>query len=412
MVVWFFILIFDALYKQGQKTHATRPLAVALFAISMLAVFGDACFSFPKEQPAPTAYMFCICGLIVAYQQATTRTIRPILSRLLLIGLFALSSLATVLVWHQIRFDMHYLNALIAEKDNDWNAVMDEVEKGLSYGSFRSHMWIIKGRAKERQGQYNEAEAAYLQALSRAPYSWHAHNGLGIIYKRQEKFDLSLEHYNKALSYFPGENNYSAIQIRTNLGALYASMGKTQLAEQEYRAILQIDPRDPGANNNMGNLFKAHGQLDSAEVAYLVALRSDSTLIQAHFNLSDLYIKKGRLTDALSHAQKAAKLQPDNARIHWNLGRIQEANRQLKEALKAYQQAIDTDPSFAQPYFNIGNLLFDTKQYAEAQHAYHNFVAKWTGDASYVEFANNRILLCQDYYRRQEAWRTKKAETP
>jgi len=261
-------------------------------------------------------------------------------------------------------------------------------------------MWIIAGRAAENKQLYDRAENAYARALTLSPYSWHAHNGLGIVFKRQNNYAQALAHYLEALRYFPGKNNPNSVGIRTNLGALYKSMGKLQEAEMEYRQILATSPEHAGANNNMGNFYKSIGQADSALIAYQKALQADSTLVQAHFNIADLYLKMKRPEEALHHAQMAAQLHPNQAHTLWGLGLALEANNRPIDALPVYQQALEIDPQHHQARFSLANLYFSLSQYGDAKHNYQVFVDHWQGDPKFTQFAKERIVASENYYRR------------
>ena len=299
LYISFFAIVFITLYHQSFMS--SHIIQTSLFAIAILAILGHSLFSFPKEHPQSAMLLYALCGIVMGWQ--TIHKPRHHKWGASLAIVFALHALgASALCYRHILFDHEYANALIAEDHNDWQAVEMAVQKGLSYGEFRSHMWIIAGRAAENRQQYDRAEKAYATALILSPYSWHAHNGLGIVFKRQNHFDQALAHYLEALRYFPGENNPNSVGIRTNLGALYKSMGKLPEAEIEYRQILATNPQHAGANNNMGNFYKAIGQTDSALVAYQKALQADSTLVQAHFNLADLYLKIKHPEKALHHA--------------------------------------------------------------------------------------------------------------
>lgn len=396
MAFLFFICI--TLYRQSFTS--SQVLQSSLFAIAILAILGHSFFSFPKEQPQSALLLFLLCGIVARWQPQVTLSRRWISALAVLFTLQALG--ATILCYRHIRFDHHYLNALIAEDHNNWQAVDTETKAGLSYGTFRPHMYIIAGRSAEQLHQPDTATQAYNRALTLSPYNWYAHNGLGIIAKRQNKYDQALAHYLEALRYFPGENNPNSIGIRNNLGALYKSMGKLQEAETEYRLILKNYPNHAGANNNMGNFYKSMGKIDSARAAYQIALKTDSTLVQAHFNIANLYLQMQRPEKALYHAETAANLQPNQAHILWGLGMAFEANKHPYDALRAYQTALEKDPEHHQTRFNLANLYFDLGQYADAKHAYHIFIDRWQGDTKFTDFAKNRMVASEDFIRRMQ----------
>jgi Flp pilus assembly protein TadD len=43
-------------------------------------------------------------------------------------------------------------------------------------------------------------------------------------------------------------------------GVLYENTGRFELAQADYRAVLQADPKDPSGWNNLGNVSAAMGK--------------------------------------------------------------------------------------------------------------------------------------------------------
>ena len=396
--IWLLVAAFRSLFILARRPEGFWRIAAPLFAVSLLATLGHAAFSFPREQPQAAMFPYLLLGLIAGATPThrATRSPRPF-GPLLLGLLLAIALGATELSRRQIGFDRHYLQALWAEDRSDWSAILSEVEKALSYGLFRPHILVIQSRAEEKQRRYPDAETTYHRALDYAPFSWHAHNGLGIIYKRQGQFEKSLAHYREALTIFP-----SSTQVRNNLGALYKSMGDTARAEQEYRAVLRAYPNDPGANNNLGNIYKARGDLDSAMVAYRKALKSDPNLAQAHHNLADLYRRKRRLQEAVTHYRTAARLAPDEPKTYWGLGNALETWGDVPGAEAAYRKAIALRHRFAEVYFDLGNFLFGHHRYQHARDAYRAFLNLWKGEPRFTRFASNRLAECEKRLKKQK----------
>lgn len=377
--------------------HLPQPRLILPFSAVLLAPLGHALFSFPKEHPQVGVVFFLIAGLAIGMQTRNMRTVKNPARYAL--PLLALAAGATFLCIRHIQFDRHYLRALLAESADDWATVRQEAQLGLDKGAFRAHLLVINARAQDRASRYAEAEASYWRALAQEPNNWQAHNGLGIVLKRQERFEEAEQHHLEALRYFPGTNNADALHIYTNLGALYNSMGKPDRAETIYRELLAIHPEHPGANNNLGNIYLQKGMTDSARAAYHRAISGDSTLVHAHINLSAIHLNADRLDEALYYATQAARYQPQNPRITHHLGRVLEAQKNIYEAENAYRLAIQQAPDFAQAHFNLANVLFNLRRYGEAMYYYENFVHTWRGDPKFAEFATERIAECRRMQR-------------
>jgi tetratricopeptide (TPR) repeat protein len=294
----------------------------------------------------------------------------------------------------------------MAEDESDWETVTSEVNLARHSGVFRPHLLVVKGRAEEKNQDYASAESSYRQVLDLSPHNWHALNGLGVVLKRQGRFDEAKEHYQAALAIFPG-----ASVVWNNLGALYKSMGDSgrgnsgltdesrkfyQMAETEYRKVLGHVPRDAGANNNLGNLYKARMQPDSAAAYYELALESNPELAQAHNNLADLYRQKRQYQKAISHYKTAADLIHTEPRIFWGLAQSLEAAGDVTGALEAYKTTISLKEDFAQVHFSMGNLLYDLGRFEQALQHFRRFIELWSGDRKFVDYAKRQIKAYED----------------
>lgn len=388
--IWLLISTFRSLLILSRHPKRFWRITAPFFAISLLGILGHAAFSFPKEQPQVTMFTYLLLGIIAKATSPNQYTRPSGTSAFSMLGLlFVILLSATELSRRQIGFDKHYLKTLWAEDRLDWSTAYIEADAAIKYGTFRPHILVIQGRVKQNQRSYKDAEMNYHQALNYEPFSWNAHNGLGIIYKHQKKTRKAFFHFQSALDIFP-----SSTQIRINLGTLYKSLGDTSRAELEYRKVLLNFPNNPSANNSMGNIYKAKGDLDSALVSYQKAIANKPNFYQAHYNLADLYRKSNLLKNAIGHYKTAARLSPDEPEIFWLLGKTFETQGNFKEAKSAYQKSVALHPHFANVYFDFANLLFSFNHYLEARNMYHVFLNLWEGESKFNKFSEDRIIEC------------------
>ncbi len=85
------------------------------------------------------------------------------------------------------------------------------------------------------------------------------HYNRGVGYIQQEKYDLALAEFTKAINIDP-----RFAEAYLNRGLLYAVQGKPDLALSDYNQALNINPRDAIAYRNRGNLYKEQGKPDLA----------------------------------------------------------------------------------------------------------------------------------------------------
>jgi Flp pilus assembly protein TadD len=124
---------------------------------------------------------------------------------------------------------------------------------------------------------------------------------------------------------------------RLNLGNLYAEAGDPALAEQQYRAALELDPAFEPAFGNLADLrFRQGDDVAAGEILAqgLNALPDSATLRHA---LGLYQIRAGERTAALASLARAVELAPGNPRFNYvyaialdSAGRRDEAIEQLE----------------------------------------------------------------------------------
>ncbi len=140
-----------------------------------------------------------------------------------------------------------------------------------------------------------------------------------------------------------------------NLGVLYFNLAQAHygspgapdprhldLAEQEYRAALRIDPKFIPARINLAMFYDTLGRKDDAEKLFREIIELEPELAEAHYSLGLLLAEdERRMDEAAAALGRAAALASDNPRIHYNyglalqkLGRPAEAEEALKTALR------------------------------------------------------------------------------
>ncbi len=91
-----------------------------------------------------------------------------------------------------------------------------------------------------------------------------------------------------------------------DLGVVYESTGRLDLAAKEYRKALKLDSKFSRARVNLGNIEAARGKWPKAESHYRRALRDSTTDYDAMNNLAVALLRQGRkLNEALSLAERA-----------------------------------------------------------------------------------------------------------
>lgn len=151
----------------------------------------------------------------------------------------------------------------------------------------------ITRRAMERDGEFSRSGMAHLN--------------LGFLYAVQGDFEQAEAEYREAIRIIP--QNIPAI---LNLGHLYSRQKLYGKAGEEYRKALDLDPLHPEARNNLGSIYRKTKEYGKAEEELLEALRLKPVLWEAHYNLLLLYLETGQPERALRRLQESQEILRDH----------------------------------------------------------------------------------------------------
>ena len=148
---------------------------------------------------------------------------------------------------------------------------------------------------------------------AQAPVRFELHYHLANAYNRQQKWELALKHYQKAIN--------EPILLPLKLGALI----------------------------NLGGLLQRLGDLSKAQKIYETVISIDPTLAIGYYSLGMVLKSSNRLPEAIKAYQKAIALNPHYAETYQNLGVAYFKANLLQESLESFKQAISLYESKSSP---------------------------------------------------------------
>ncbi|MCA2803989.1 MAG: serine protease, partial [Microcystis sp. M114S2] len=138
--------------------------------------------------------------------------------------------------------------------------------------------WSVLSELK----RYDEGLAAITQAIELAPRAaWYVNRG--ILYRRQQKYELALDDYNQAIELNPNHAN-----AYNNRGNLYQDLQKYELALDDFNKAIEINP-------NFAILYYNRGGLYYDQKKYELALADWNKAIEINPNLAEAYVNRGVL---------------------------------------------------------------------------------------------------------------------
>ncbi len=153
--------------------------------------------------------------------------------------------------------------------------------------------------------------------------------------------------------------------ILNNVGLAYYVRGKTKLAEEKFRAAIQVLPNYSDAKNNLGRvLIDTHR--DSEAVRLLQEVQGDMTYEAPEKTLSNLgmaYFDLGQYQKAEEHLSHSLQIRRENCTTANYYGRTLLEMKRLEQSATALDQAIEfcRSSKFEEPiyfsamsYFSLG----------------------------------------------------------
>jgi tetratricopeptide (TPR) repeat protein len=164
------------------------------------------------------------------------------------------------------------------------------------------------------------------------------------------------------------------------------------------RVIVLNDPLSPGEHNELGSIYESQGKFDLAAQQYREALRKEPEFLASLLLLGDLSYRTGNYSEAEDSYQKAIKIQPENGDIYNNLcwvylGR----NAGMEKAEDLIRKALAVTPEHRAYYLDTwGMVLLRQGRIAESINALRESVELLPKD--------NAALLAEAYGHLAEAY--------
>ncbi len=178
--------------------------------------------------------------------------------------------------------------------------------------------WFDAGTAFAQKGEYDQAIAAYNNALKADPLYASAYFYRAQIWEEKGNIDKAIDDYSKVIELNPGLEN---------------------------------------AYNFRGNAWQMKGKLDKALADYTKAVELDPNHAQAYHNRGNAWGKKGNYDKAVADFTRALEITPDEAAIYDNRGTAWKKKGDYKRAIADYTKALDIDPKLVISYNNLAWLL-------------------------------------------------------
>jgi type IV pilus assembly protein PilF len=189
---------------------------------------------------------------------------------------------------------------------------------------------VTKG---ENDSVYNESPLA-----ARA----RAHTDLGAAYFQQNKMEVALDEFNRAVEIDP---KYG--QAYNGLGLVYAALNEDAKADASFKKAIQVQPDSSEAQNNYGSFLCARKRYDESIPHFLAAVKNPlySTPNLAYANAGICSARKNDTKNAEIYLTKALQIEPLTHSAAYQLADIQFKRKETALAKNTLQNALISNPS-------------------------------------------------------------------
>jgi tetratricopeptide (TPR) repeat protein len=189
--------------------------------------------------------------------------------------------------------------------------------------------------------------------------------------KQNELFKTTLLEFQQAMKY-----SADFAFGRYNLGNLYASLKKPELAIENYQAAILIDYQFYPAKVNLAMLYNQMGQNDKAEILLRQVVKAQPELYEIHYSLGLLLAEEKKYVEAARFLENAARGLPDRSRVHYNLGLLLDYLGRDLQAEYALQRAVQLEPDNLEYLNAIAQYYLRRKMYQQAKRIAEQIISR------------------------------------
>ncbi|MGD9387646.1 MAG: tetratricopeptide repeat protein, partial [Gammaproteobacteria bacterium] len=217
---------------------------------------------------------------------------------------------------------------------------------------------------------YEEADAAFREALSLDPDFAAAHAALAETWRRRANWGIvpwpeAREHVRegvaRALALDPDQPLAWTLDGELTLDNEddQSWMAVMDAAEPSFRRALELEPGQLEASEMLGNLLRARGNDEEALAILLAALERDPLSSRAHLSVGQHYRQLGQMEEAAARFQAAMELDPENPRPASALAQVRAEQGRIGEAIVLQAEKMPLDPLDHEGPIQVGRLYLE-----------------------------------------------------
>lgn len=154
------------------------------------------------------------------------------------------------------------------------------------------------------------------------------------------------------------------------LGEMARVAGQSALSVAAYRCVVALLPQNIHMLYNLATVLKEAGRCDEAVAVFRQATRIDPDFGHAYYGMGDAALRADRIEEAGAALRRSVMLDPARFETLGGLARLHECLEQSEKALTWFRRATVVHPGDAVAHFNVGIVLERMNRLEEAVEAY------------------------------------------
>lgn len=211
------------------------------------------------------------------------------------------------------------------------------------------------GLCLQKMSRYDEAIEYYNKAISINPLFGDALFNRGMLYLKNDEFDMALTDIIKA-------------------GTIFKKQGQKDIVDKSEEIISSIVKNCPQNKEVAEKLIEESSKsfegkrYEEAIIFLNVSALCDPENKETYYRLGIMYVRSENLEQAIEYFKKTTELDPANTNAYINLGGAYGRLKKHKEALDALHKALELEKNNPKIYYNIAMVYLNIGKNKEAIH--------------------------------------------
>jgi len=250
---------------------------------------------------------------------------------------------------------------------------------------------LSAGLLLERENNSGRAEHEYKQALALDSRSTDAVMGLANIYMRAHRFPEAEEYLRKLLAV-----NADSAAVHIQLARVLAAEDNPKAAVPEMEMAVKLAPGDESALRELGNLYGSAGRNDLAEAVRRKLLVAHPNEAELHRELGQDLLRQKKFQEAQQEFAVAVKLKPDFGIAYGDLAFAAGENKDYPLVIRALDARVKLLPEIPITYFLRASAYDHLRDFKNAAANYHLFLKTANGQYPDQEWqAKHRLIAIE-----------------